>query len=93
MTDQSFVSMKLAIDAKHAVLTLVKIKHRAPEVRLNPCLIYLSILEQMSIELTYENVEEHGSTGVRCLFCTKSDVTLRHDVQKAIHFRHQPSKI
>ena len=36
----------------HAVLNLAKIKHREPEARLNPFLIHLSSLEQMSAELT-----------------------------------------
>ena len=47
--------MTCVIDAKHAVLTLVKIKDRAPETRLNPCLIYLSRLEKMHVEFTSKN--------------------------------------
>ena len=44
--------MECVPDAKHEVLTLVKIKHRTPQTRLNPYLIYLSRFEQMSVELT-----------------------------------------
>ena len=59
-----FVSAKCMADTKHLVLTLVKIKYRTPEMRLNPSLIYLSILEQMHVELTDKNIDAHGSTGV-----------------------------
>ena len=52
MTDLFFVSVKRVTDVKHAVLTLAKIKHRTPETRLNPYLIYLSRLEKMRVELT-----------------------------------------
>ena len=43
--------MKRVTDAKHTVLTLVKIKLRTHETRLNPHLIYLSKLEQIHDEL------------------------------------------
>ena len=68
------------IDAKYAVLTLAKIKHRAPETLLNPYLIYLSRLEQMHVELTDEHMDAHGSDGGRYEFCTKSGMMLRYDV-------------
>ena len=45
LTDQLFVYVKHVTDAKYAVLNLVKIKHRAPETRFNPYLIYLASLE------------------------------------------------
>ena len=61
-------SMQCATDAKHAVLTLVKIKHRTPETRLNPCLIYLSRLEQMHVELTDEHMDEHSGAGGSYVF-------------------------
>ena len=51
LTGQLLVSAKCVADAKHAVLTLVKFKHRAPEMRLNQCLIYFSRLEKMCVEL------------------------------------------
>ena len=44
--------MKLVTDSKCAVLNLVKIKYRKPETRINPHLICLSRLEQISVELT-----------------------------------------
>ena len=69
-------------DAKYAVLTLVKIKHRTPETRLNPYLIYLSRLEQMHVELTDEHMDAHGGAGGSYEFCTKSGMTLRYDVSK-----------
>ena len=47
--------MKHVADAKHEVLTLVKIKHRSPETRISPCLIYLSRLEKMHVEFTAKN--------------------------------------
>ena len=72
--------MKRVTDAKHVVLTPVKINHRTPETRLNPCLIYLSRLEQMNVELTDEHMEAHGGAGSSYLFCTKSSMMLRHDV-------------
>ena len=62
------------------VLTLVKIKHGAPETRLNPYLICISRLKQMSVELTDEYMEAHGGTGGSYLFCTRSDMTLCYDV-------------
>ena len=76
-------------DAKHAVLTLVKIKHGAPETRLNPCLIYLSRLEEMHVELTGEHMEAHSSTGRSYLSCTKSSMMLRCDVSKSDPLPHE----
>ena len=74
---------KRVTDAKDAVLTLVKINQRVPETQLNPFLIYLSILEQTHIELTDKYIESHGSAGSVYEFCTKSSMTLRHDVSKS----------
>ena len=70
-------------DSKHAVLTIVKIKHRTPETLLNPYLIYLSRLDQMHVELTDEHIDAHGGAGSNYEICTKSDMTLRHDVSKS----------
>ena len=55
--------IKRVTDSKYAVLTLVKIKHRIPETRLNPCLIYLSRLEQMHVELTDAHMDSYGGAG------------------------------
>ena len=67
-------------DAKYAVLTLVKVKNRTPETRLNPHLIYLSKLEQMHVELTDEHMDAHGGTGSSYEFCTKHGMKLIYDV-------------
>ena len=64
----------------HKVLILVKIKHRTPETRLNPCLMCLSRLEQMHVELTDEHMDAHGSAGGSYEFFTKSSMKLRYDV-------------
>ena len=76
----------------HKVLTLAKIKCRAPEVRLNPHLICLSMLEQTHVELTDEHMDAHGGTGGSCEFFAKFGFTLRCDVQRAMHCRAQRSK-
>ena len=56
--------MKRVTDTKHVVLTLVKIKHRTPETQLNPCyLIYLSRLEQMSVDLRDKHMKAHDKAG------------------------------
>ena len=70
-----------------------KIKHRASEKRLNPYLIYMSKLEQMRVELKDDRMDAHRGAGNSYEFCTKSGVTLRYDVQKAIHCRAKRSKI
>ena len=69
----------------HSVLTPVKIKNRTPETRLDPCLIYFSRLEQISVEVTDEHIEAHGLAGGSYNCCTKYSMTLRYDVQKAIN--------
>ena len=81
-----FISAKRVTDAKYVVLTLVKIEQRTPETRLNPHLIYFSMLVQMHVELTDEYMHAHGSAGRRYEFCTKSGMTLRHDVSKKYQF-------
>ena len=63
------------IDAKHLFLTLVNIKHRTSEMRLNPCLIYLSRLEKMSIKLTDAEWTRMAVSVVAAYFFHKS----RHD--------------
>ena len=73
-------------------LTLVKIKNRTTEVRLNPHLICLSMLEQTHVELTDEHMDAHGGTGGSCEFFAKFGFTLRCDVQRAMHCRAQRSK-
>ena len=75
--------MKHVTYSIHTVLTLVKIKHRAPETQLNPCLIFLSMLEQMQVELTDEHIHAHGRAGGSYEFCTKHDMTLRYEVSKS----------
>ena len=52
--------MKRVTDAKHAQSfdSIVKIKHKPPETRLSPHLIYLLRPEQMHVELT-ENTLMH----------------------------------
>ena len=83
LADELLVSMKRATDAKHAVLTLVKIKYRAPEMWLNPCLICLSRLEKTCAEMKDEHEEAHGSAGGSCENFTKSGMTLRHEMSKS----------
>ena len=80
------------VDAKRVVFTLVKIKHRAPETRLNPHLIYLSRLEQMCVELTDEHMSARDDAGGSYEVCTKSGIILLRDVQKEIHLRCKRSK-
>ena len=63
MADSFFVSMKRVIDSKYDFFTKVKIEYGTPGMRLNPYLIYLSRLEQMSFELTDKNIEAHGGSG------------------------------
>ena len=79
-------------DAKHAVLTLVKIKHRTPETRLNPYLIYLSRLKQMHVELTDKHMDAHGGACDSYVLYTISGMTLRYDVSKNDHFLHKTVK-
>ena len=67
-------------DAKDSVLTLVKIKHKAPETRPNKCLTCVSRLEQMRVELTDEHMEAHCGVGSSFDFFAKSSITLRHNV-------------
>ena len=74
------LSVKRATDAKHAVLTLVQIKHRTLETRINPHLIYLSRLEQVHVELMEECVEVHSGASGAYEVCTEFGVALRHDV-------------
>ena len=74
-------------DSKCAVLTLVKIECSAPETRLNPCLIYLSRLDQICTESTDERMDVHDSASSSCEFCAKSSVTPRDGVSKAINCR------
>lgn len=62
--------MKRVKDAKHEVLTLVKIKQRVPENQLNPCLIYLSMLEKICVQLTDEHMKAHGGAGGSYEFCS-----------------------
>ena len=64
-------------DAKHAVLTLVQIKHIAPETRLNLHLICLSRLEQTHVELMDEHIDARGSASVSYEVCTKYGMALR----------------
>ena len=47
----------------HKVFNLMKIKHRVPETRLNPYLIYFSRLEQMRVELADEHMDTRGGAG------------------------------
>ena len=70
------------IDTNFAVLTLVKIKHKTPETRLNPHLIYLSRLKKMHVELKDEHKDAHGGAGGRYEFCTMYGMTLCYDVSK-----------
>ena len=65
LTTYFFVSAKHVACAKHEVLNLMKNKHRAPETRLNPCLIFPSRLEQMNIELMDDRMDAHGGAGGR----------------------------
>ena len=80
-------------DAKPEVLTLIKLKHRSPKTRINPCLIYLSRLEKMCIESTDEHIGAHGCAGSSYEFCTKSGMALRYDVQKEIDLRWTRSQM
>ena len=73
------------MDDKHAVLNPAKIKYRILETRLNPCLIYLSRLGQIHVELTNENMEACCGSGGSYLFCKKSGMTLRYDVRMFIN--------
>ena len=77
--------MKRVTDSKHAVLTPVKVKHRTPETRPNPCLIYLSSsrLKQMCVELMDEHMDEHDGAGSSYEFYAKSRMTLRYNVSKS----------
>ena len=58
------IYMKRVTDSKYVVSTLVKIKHRVPETRINPHLICLSRLEQIRIELTAEYMDARISADV-----------------------------
>ena len=75
--------IKRVTDVKHAVLTLVKIKHRIPKMGLIPHLIYLSMLERMHVESTDEHMDKHFGAGGSYEFCTKYGMTLRYDVSKS----------
>ena len=68
--------MKCVKDAKCVVLMLVKIKHITPKIRRNPCLIYLSRLEQALAELTAKKIDACDRAVCLCVLCTKSDVTI-----------------
>ena len=70
-------------DSKHVVLTLVKIKHRATEARLNPFLTCLSRLDPILTELEDECIDFHGSAGGSCEFYTKSSMAMCDDVSKS----------
>ena len=57
-----------------------------PKARLNPCLIYLSRLEQVRAELAGERVESYGGAGgvgSDYELCAKPGVTARHEVLKS----------
>ena len=73
-------------------LTLVKIKHRKLETQLDPCLIYLSRIEKMHVELADEYMDAHCGVGGSYALFKKHDVTLRHKVLKVIHCRRNDQK-
>ena len=75
--------MKCKTDSKHEVLTLVKIKHRAPETRLNPCLVYVSRLDQVHTELVDERIEARRSGSGGCEYCVEPGMALRCGVSKS----------